>query len=142
MTIELARDIVTACADLVGRSGAAEFEIGWTCPHTPGEPDGHTCPDVTWYASAIFKGARITVDEHASPTTAALALAERLLRGATCKCGSPVTMSDFGRPGCRWQLVGQRWEPGCDTVPVRVEGERGDYDAMRRAMAERTGGAS
>jgi hypothetical protein len=139
MSDAMAGDVVVACADLVGRAGASALELGWTCPHVPGELDGHNCPDVTWYATAVYKGARLTVDEHPSPTTAALALAERLLRGATCKCGKEVAMSD-GRDGCRWQLVGQRWKPGCDAAPVTVKGGRGDFAAMRRAIAQRTGG--
>jgi hypothetical protein len=123
-------DIVIACADLVGRSGASDFLIGYLHDDVPVEEAG-------WYAYAQFRGARITVDDHRSPTDAALALAERLLRGATCRCRRAVTLTD-GRDGCRWRLVGQRWEPGCDVAPVRVDGARGDYAAMRRAMAQPT----
>ncbi len=131
---ELTTDVVVACADLVGRAGAAGFELGWDCPHTPGEPDGHSCPDVTWYAHATYQGARIIIADRHTPTEAAMALTVRLLDGATCRCGEPVTLAD-GRPGCRWRLVGQRWEPGCDAPPVRVNGPRGDHAAMVRAMA-------
>lgn len=121
-------DVVIACADLVGRAGASEFEIGYLHDDVPAEEAG-------WYAHAQYRGARITVEDHRSPTGAALALAERLLSGATCRCRQPVTLSD-GQPGCRWRLVGQRWEPGCDAPPVRVNGQSGDYAAMQRAMAE------
>jgi hypothetical protein len=129
-------DAVIACADLVGRAGASGFEIGWTCPHVPDEPDDHNCPDVTWHATAAYRGARIMTAEHRSPTLAAVALSERLLSGAACRCGEPVTLAD-DEPGCRWTLAGKRWEPGCDVPPVHVKGRRGDRVALARAMAER-----
>lgn len=129
-------DAVLACVGLVGRAGANGFELGWTCPHVPGEPDDHSCPDVTWHASASYKGARIITDEHRSPSTAALALAERLLRGATCRCRRAVVLVDQA-DGCRWRLMGQTWEPGCDAPPIRMpDGTRGDYAAIQRALAQ------
>jgi hypothetical protein len=121
-------DVVFACADLVGRAGASEFQIGYLHDDVPAEEAG-------WYAHAQYRGARITAEDHRSPTGAALALAERLLRGATCRCRRPVTLSD-GQDGCRWQLIGKRWEPGCDVAPVRVDGPTGDLGAMQRAMAQ------
>jgi hypothetical protein len=71
-----------------------------------------------------------------SPSLAAIALAERLLRGAACRCGDTVVLSG-GDDGCRWRLIGARWEPGCDVKPVQVKGERGDLTAITRAMANR-----
>lgn len=129
--IDFTIDVVIACTDLAGRAGARELELAWTCPHTPGEPDDHTCPDVTWNATAHYRGARIQTAGHRSPTTAAMALAERLLSGATCRCRQPVTLSD-NKPGCRWRLIGQAWEPGCDAPSVRYDGARGDHAAMHR----------
>jgi hypothetical protein len=123
-------DIVTACADLVGRAGAAGFEIGYA-----GDDDA-AIEDARWYAVATYQGARVIADEHRSPTAAALALAEQLLTGATCRCTRPVSLSDE-RPGCRWRLVGARWEPGCDAAPVSVPGGRpGDMAAIKEAMAQ------
>lgn len=127
-------NVIVACADLVVRAGASGFELGWTCPHVPDQPDDHTCPDITWHAHAQYQGARIMIADRHTPTEAAMALAVRLLTGADCRCGKPVTFAD-GRDGCRWALVGQRWEPGCDAPPVRVDGRRGDHAAMVRAMA-------
>lgn len=130
-------DAVIACADLVGRAGAREFQIGWDCPHTPNEPADHNCPDVTWYATAVYQGARVMIDRHSSPSTVALALSERLLNGAMCRCRKFVTLTD-GRPGCRWQLIGQRWEPGCDAAPVYIgEGNRGNLEAIHGAIGNR-----
>lgn len=138
-TAALNGDAVTACADLVGRSGATEFKIGWLHDDVPIEEAG-------WYCHAQYRGARITAADRRSPSEAALALAERLLRGAACRCGQQVTLADSGG-GCRWQLQGKRWEPGCDAPSVEVDGHRGDLPAMNRAMrraaaAARRGGGS
>lgn len=123
-------DVVVACADLAARAGARDFEIGHLRDDVPVEEAG-------WYAIASYQGARIMVDEHRSPSAAALALAERLLDGATCRCRRPVALND-DLPGCRWRLVGQRWEPGCDAPPLTVRDERGDHAAMRTALAQPT----
>lgn len=124
-------DIVTACADLVGRAGAREFEIGYLHDDVPVEEAG-------WYAHATYQGARIQVQDHRSPTAAALALAERLLHNARCRCGNTVTLSDDQPGRCRWRLLGARWEPGCDAAPVRMDkAVRGDWGAMNRAMRRR-----
>lgn len=131
---EIHEDAVIACADLVGRAGAREFEIGWDCPHLPEAPDDHGCDETVWHATAKYQGARITVDRHRSPSAAGLALAERLLSGAMCRCRRPVALSDHA-DGCRWQLVGPRWQPGCDAEPIRMgEGTRGDLAAMQAAL--------
>lgn len=121
-------DMVIACVDLVGRCGASGFEIGYLHDDVPVEEAG-------WHASAQFRGARILVEDHHSPTGAALALAERLLRGAACRCRQPVTLSD-GQQGCRWRLVGNRWEPGCDAEAIHVKGARGDHAAIVHALNE------
>lgn len=126
---DLNEDMVIACADLVGRAGARSFELG----HLRDDPD-----DPGWWAAAHYRGARLTTDEHRSPSGAALALAERLLSGAMCKCGEPVTLSDEGE-GCRWRLVGRRWEPGCTAPSVKVTGRRGDIAAMHRAARDAFG---
>jgi hypothetical protein len=131
MTSYMNDDVVAACANLTDRCGASGFEIGYLHDDVPVEQAG-------WHASAEFKGARIMVEDQQSPTMAAFALAARLLTGAQCKCGRPVTMTD-DRPGCRWRLMGPRWEPGCSAPAVRVSGERGDLGAMHAALAERQG---
>jgi len=127
--VELNGDIVIACADLVGRAGAREFEIGYLNddPAAPG-----------WWAQAVYKGAKIIRDGHGTPEAAALALATRLLSGARCRCTKPVTLSDGVHGACRWQLVGKRWEPGCDAPPITItEAQRGDHAALAQAMGNR-----
>lgn len=114
-------DTVVACAHLAERSGAKGFELGYTRDDVP-------IPDAGWYAFVTYQGGRIITEEHRSPSAAALALAERLLAGATCKCTRPVTVNDT-TPGCRWRLVGDRWQPGCNAPTLTVHGNRGDLTA-------------
>lgn len=125
----LDQDAVVATADLVGRTGGTEFEIGYLHDDVPTEEAG-------WYATAVFRGAKIIEDDHPGPTEAAEALARRLLSGARCKCGALVALSDSGavafdnvtmadgsrwtaeqaqRAGqCRWTRMGARWKRACE----------------------------
>jgi len=121
-------DALVACADLVGRTGAKHFQIGYL-------HDDVSAEDAGWYAHAQYKGARITEENHRGPVEAAEALARRLLTSARCRCGKLAALSDAGamvyggahlvdgstwnaedarRAGqCRWTRVGSRWEMGC-----------------------------
>jgi len=121
-------DAVVACADLVGRTGAMGFTLGHVHENVPIEKAG-------WYAEALYQGARLSTGEHRSPTAAAMDLAERLLRGSACKCGQRVTLSDESR-GCRWQLVGKRWQSECSAPPIHVGGARGDRAAAVAAYEQ------
>lgn len=123
-------EAVLAAADLVARTGATGFHMGYLRddPRDPG-----------WYAYAQYQGARITTENHMDPVCAAEALAERLLTGARCACGKIVELRDGGvmvfpgaaspsgepmpdaakliaevRAGktCRWTRTGDRWNPG------------------------------
>lgn len=125
---DLNEDAIKACADLVGRAGASGFEIGYMRDDVPVE-------DAQWYAFASYQGARIMAQDHRSPSAAALALAERLLSGAMCRCRQPVSLSESVL-GCRWQLKGPRWEPGCAIEPVRVDAARGDLAAIQAALRQ------
>ncbi len=124
----LDEDAVIACADLVGRTGATEFQIGYlsdTAPHQ-------------WYAHARYKGARISADDQPGPVEAADALSRRLLTGAQCQhCKGLVTLSNDGAPAysrahlvdgtpwnaeesggassCRWRRMGPKWTMGCES---------------------------
>lgn len=128
------KDRVMACADLVGRSGARQFEIGFL----------NDSPPHAWYAHAMFRGARLQVENHDGPAQAAQALAEKILTGAKCRCGRLValraggavafrrthmadgtqwTAQEAARAGqCRWRLVGARWEPSCPVPADRKTG--------------------
>lgn len=123
-------DAVLACADLVGRAGAKDFQIGFL------NEEATTMAEAGWYATAKWRGTRFDSGPQQSPELAAMALATRVLKDADCRCGQTVTLAD-DEPGCRWQLVGREWKPGCDVPPITVVGQRGDLAAMRRAMQER-----
>lgn len=123
---------VIAAADLVGRTGARSFAIGYLHDDVPVEEAG-------WYAHAQYRGARISADDHRSPGDAAEALAIRLLTGARCKCGKLVAlvpggafaftdpvMADGSRWSadqaedagqCLWRRYGKRWQQGCEPPP-------------------------
>lgn len=123
--------VVVACANLAYRAGATGMELGYL-----GDPQGPMA-QAQWYAYATYRGARIMTGDHTSPAAAAMALAIRLLAGATCRCGQPVTLTD-APTGCRWTLDGKRWEPGCDAPPIRIAGaDRGDRTAMIAALWKR-----
>lgn len=125
-------EAIVACVDLVGRAGASGFEIGYLHDDVPVE-------EASWYAHAQYRGARFTAEDHRSPAAAALALAGRLLDGATCRCLQPIALTELGE-GCRWQLIGRRWEPGCDAAPIAMgAGQRGDHAAMTLALAQQGG---
>lgn len=108
-------DAVVAVADLVKRSGAKEFEIGYLHDDVPIDAAG-------WYAHAKYRGARLTCDDQPSPQHAADGLAATLLDGGRCRyCGAKTSSAptEFGRyeggdPGpCVWRRDGARWLSGC-----------------------------
>ena len=122
--VTLDDDAVKACADLVGRTGAKTFQIGY-------DED----PPRRWYAYAQYKGARLTVEDCRGPVEAADALSRKLLTGGKCThCGGLITLTDAGAvafprhftdgsevteetaramPHCRWRRMGGKWERGC-----------------------------
>ena len=128
MNVNLDEDALVAAADLVGRTGAKEFQIGYLHDDVP-------APEAGWYAYAQYNGARIT-EEGAGPVDAAEALARRLLEGGKCtRCGGLIALSGHGafaysapvmtdgstwtaqeaaKAGqCRWTRMGRRWEASC-----------------------------
>jgi hypothetical protein len=130
---------VVAAADLVARTGARQFDIGYLHDDVPADKAG-------WYAIAMYRGGRITTENHAHPADAAEALARRLLTGAKCKCGKLVALDESGavafidpvmtdgtsfpigtaaRAGtCRWRRDGQRWVSACGLGMTPAQGER------------------
>jgi hypothetical protein len=125
-------DALIAAADLVGRSGSKEFEIGYLHDDVPAD-------QASWWAQATYQGIRIIAENHPGPIEAAEALARRILEGAKCKCGKLVALSDAGamfydatmadgsswtaeeaiKAGqCRWRRYGRRWQQGCEPLPA------------------------
>lgn len=131
----LNEDVVVAAIGLAERSGAISSKLGYDCPHLPDAGDDHSCPEVMWHMEGTWKGARIIGESHPTPSGAALAFAERLLAGATCRCGAPVSLSD-AQEGCRWQLQGPRWAPSCTAPPVPIA-ERGVLPENREMRRRR-----
>ena len=123
-------DVVIAAYRLAERSGGKTCEIGYLHDDVPSEQAG-------WYGVVEFRGAKIMVGDQSSPSAAALALAARLLAGAICRCGKPVTTIDGKQGACRWHLNGKEWKPGCDVAPLPIKGERGDHAAMQAALLKR-----
>jgi hypothetical protein len=126
ITSDLDEDAFHAAADLVGRTGATSFQIGYLNDEPPHQ----------WYAHAQYKGARITAENLAGPVEAAETLARRILSGGKCmKCGGLIALSSAGAVAydsatltdgtdwtaekataagvCRWTRMGKRWEAGC-----------------------------
>lgn len=124
--MNLDEDALIAGADLVGRTGAKEFQVGYLNDDPPHQ----------WYAHARYKGARITEEGHKGPIEAVEALARRLLTGGKCtRCGGLIALSDAGAmiypsatladgtkwtereakaaPQCRWTRAGRKWVAGC-----------------------------
>lgn len=105
------QDALIAGADLVRRSGARQFEVGYLHDDVPTEEAG-------WYAHAQYKGHRVIVENKPGPIEAVEGLARRLLADATCRrCGNRISLSEEGEGICRWTRLGKRWGPGCD-LPI------------------------
>lgn len=105
-------DALDAAINLIGRTGAQAFEIGYLHDDVPIEKAG-------WYAHAQYQGARVTAEQHPGPVEAAEALARRLLAGGQCAhCKGTITLAehrgDEGPKLCRWTRRGARWDRGCE----------------------------
>jgi hypothetical protein len=109
-------DAMLASIELVQRSGATGFEVGYL-DENPANP--------RWWAKAQYRGARLQVDEHRTPAAAVDALAARILEGgmcATCRLtGTTAAEIDRraaaglapGRDMCLWARHGRHWVAGC-----------------------------
>lgn len=119
---------IIACADLVGRSGAKQFQIGYLHDDVPTEQAG-------WYAHAQYVGARISATDQPSPARAAAELARKILTGGKCRCGRLAALSEDSAPElgsgrmvdgsfwpvqqaaaagqCLWRLIDKTWTPSC-----------------------------
>lgn len=106
---------VQAHADLIGRTGATNLEVGYLHDDVPSHEAG-------WYAHAQYRGARVTVEDKVGPAEALRALAVRLLAGATCRwCGKQISIrSRTSRRRCSWKLTNGRWERGCRSTETVV----------------------
>lgn len=116
-------DAVIAAADVVGRSGGREFQVGYLYDDDeppPGWPPGTpvTAEAAGWYATARWRGALLQ-GEGPNPAVACERLAARILHGGLCiRCRKTVNLvPEQGRwadGNCNWYRDGQRWLRGCD----------------------------
>lgn len=132
-------DTVVATAELCGRSGATNFEVGYLDDDVPSE-------QARWWAKAQYRGRRLQVDEQSSPVAACEALAARILDDGMCTtCGERVvtaaTLEANEAAGlapaqvrCVWVRHGRHWIAGC--VDPQAEAERLDDATARRQPAE------
>lgn len=126
---------LVAAVDLVGRTGATGFELGYLHDDVP-------IDRAAWWAHAQYRGTRIAVEDQLGPVDAAEALARRLLDGGKCAhCGSLVTLDPAGAYAtdrtmldgtpwlaeqqadaglCLWHREGQRWVRGCESASAAV----------------------
>lgn len=106
-------DALDAAVDVIGRTGAKAFEVGYARDGVPAE-------HAQWYAHAQYQGVRVMVENRRSPVDAAEALARRLLAGGRCThCNGTITLSGpAGASICRWTRRGPRWERGCLDAPT------------------------
>jgi len=116
---------ITACADLVGRTGATGFEIGYL---RDADDPTYILRGPGWYASALYQGSRVFTEDHYLPDVAADRLAVLLLDGGEClHCGRTVRLTPPLTSACRWWRAGDRWHPGCveaqhhDATPTTKE---------------------
>jgi hypothetical protein len=154
MTIPPQDEAFTAALALVGHTGAKTLEIGYLHDDVPAD-------QAAWWATATYRGAKLQVENHNSPTTAMEALAEKLMTGARCQwCSGLVALSRDGAvafpgtvmadgsrmPGsveeitalgqCLWQRHGARWEPGCLHGASTAPDAPRDRAARRRLARE------
>lgn len=112
-------DAIVASAELVGRAGGKDFEVGFLDEDAPIE-------QARWWASATFNGAKVIVDEQPSGALACELLARKLLDGGMCThCKrvvrirpqgyvDPAWNLGKGTKACSWERVGPTWKRGCE----------------------------
>lgn len=134
------RAALDAVVELTGRTGAQSFEVGRQYLDLPYEQR-------SWWCSAFYAGARLTVDGQVSVAAAADGLAKRILDGGECqgclkmcfvfnedgyRVSTPEQVARVTREGmCRWRRNGDRWGRECgDRAP---EGSTREKLAMAMA---------
>lgn len=106
---ELEREIVMAGVEVIGRTGATDFEVGHVLEGVPSV-------EADWYAHADFGGVRVQAEHHTGPAEAVDALARRLLAGGRCTHCQRTIRLDGGnsKDVCVWWRDGVRWVRGCE----------------------------
>ena len=116
---EYDRQVLTEAVDMIGRTGARAFEVGY---HPLFDDDGEEIENGpaswwSWWAKATYRGAVIAVDDFPHPVRAAEALAQQVKKDAACaRCGRLIDWGGKRRRHCWWSRVDGRWDPGCERV--------------------------
>lgn len=94
-----------AAVDLIGRTGAHSFEVGYDDDHTP----------TTWWATARYRGRVLFVDEEPDPLHAVDELLRRIVNGGRCThCNRTTTVGPSPIPfKCAYVITAGRYEPAC-----------------------------
>lgn len=111
---EYDEDAAVAAIDLVGRSGGRSLDFGYLDDDVP-------MADARWWATATYRGAKLSVEEHRGPVEALEALARLVLEGGRCAwCARRVTLVGDGgdTETCRWRRTAARWDRGCIDDPT------------------------
>lgn len=104
-------DVVDALRELCKDTGVTNLSMYYSGPRdqVAGTPE--------WGCAAILSGELVTVEGRHSPSEAALAMAEQLLRDSVCTlCNRRVALMPgphLTEPHCAWKLIGAKWTPGC-----------------------------
>lgn len=80
---DIAGDVIAHTADAIGRTGAKALEIGFLDDEPPHR----------WYATAMFRGVKVSCDNQPDPAGAVLGVYAMLAAGGTCAaCGRMVAV--------------------------------------------------
>jgi hypothetical protein len=101
------KEALQAAADIVGRTGASDFEVGY-------ERDGVPTEQAGWYAEATYKTGQKVRVEGIGPVFAADNLVRYLLDGGQClHCQAPIVVAGPLKGCCYWTREGDKWWAGC-----------------------------
>lgn len=104
-------DVVDALRELCKDTGVTELNVYYS------GPSDRVADTPEWGCAAVLSGEKVTVEGRHSPSEAALAMAEQLLRNSVCAlCERPVALMPgphLPEPYCAWKLIGAEWTPGC-----------------------------
>jgi hypothetical protein len=108
-------DAAVAIGDLVGRTGATAFQVGYV--RDAGDP-GFEYLGPGWNATAFYRGSRLFVEDRPDVVDACDALARLLLNGGHCtRCArrsSTFTRWHDDPRVCSWRRIGDRWTADCE----------------------------
>lgn len=107
MSYDFDEQALFASVNLIGRSGAKEFQFGWLDDDVPIE-------EARWWAKARWGGEILTEENHVGPVEAADALARRVMDGGMCvHCQRKISLGQAQPDVCVWHREDDQWVRGC-----------------------------